>query len=156
MTQAPVPFDPVLDIEAFHKKFGLDYSGLPRVLPDDLQRFRTLFLEEELREYKDSAFGLHWELGRQPLNQHKISTGLEDALDALVDLVYVALGTAHLHGFDFKEAWRRVHEANMKKVRADSPEASKRGSAFDVVKPVTWVAPNHADLVEKNLHATQK
>ena len=149
-------FDPVRDIEEFHKKFSLKYTGLPRSLPDDIQRFRTRFLEEELGEYKSATLDLHWELGLASINQAKVREGLEDALDALVDLVYVALGTAHLHGFDFKEAWRRVHEANMKKVRAETPADSRRGSEFDVVKPVNWVAPNHADLVTKNVHAAQK
>ena len=149
-------FDPVRDIEEFHKKFSLDYTGLPRSLPDDIQRFRTRLLDEELNEYKLATLDIYWELGLKTLNQAAIAGGLEDALDALVDLVYVALGTAHLHGFDFREAWRRVHEANMAKVRADSPEASKRGSAFDVVKPVGWQPPSHVDLVKNNLHAGQK
>ena len=65
-------------------------------------------------------------------------------LDALVDLVYVALGTAYLHGFGpqkFNEAWRRVHEKNMEKIRAPSADHSKRGSAFDVIKPAGWTPP---------------
>ena len=59
----------------------------------------------------------------------------------------VALGTAYMQGFNFKEAWRRVHEANMRKVRATSEEQSKRNSSSDVVKPAGWVAPDLKDLV---------
>jgi predicted HAD superfamily Cof-like phosphohydrolase len=75
---------------------------------------------------------------------------LEESLDGLVDLVYVAIGTAYMHGFDFQSAWDRVHEANMKKIRAPSAEASKRKSSFDVVKPEGWEPPTHTDLVEDN------
>lgn len=120
-------FDPVKDIEDFHKKYGLAYEGKPRHLVGDLKAFRQLFMEEELTEYA-------------------LAYSLVDKLDALVDLVYVALGTAYLHGFDFREAWRRVHEANMKKIRASRANESKRGTSLDVVKPPGWQAPDLSDL----------
>ena len=76
---------------------------------------------------------------------------------ALVDLVYVAIGTAHLHGFDFEEAWRRVHHANMQKIRTPNAEASTRGSKHDVIKPEGWEPPSHTDLVEVNdVHMTHE
>lgn len=122
--------DMMKDIREFHEKFGLEYNGFPRLLPSDLSDFRQTFIREELTEYFNAD-----------MDGDKVG-----CLDALVDLVYVALGTAYLHGFDFEEAWRRVHEANMKKVRADSPEASKRGSSYDVVKPIGWTPPDLSDL----------
>jgi len=71
---------------------------------------------------------------------------MEQQLDALVDLVYVALGTAVLSGFDFEEAWRRVHRANMLKVKPRKGQYTKRRSAFDIVKPPGWQAPDLSDL----------
>lgn len=115
------------DIKDFHNKYGLSYGGPPRELPPDLADFREGFLEEEVDEYL-------------------AADTLALKLDALVDLVYVALGTALLHGFDFNEAWRRVHAANMLKVRAPSAADSKRGSAHDVVKPAGWQPPDLSDL----------
>ena len=116
------------DIKEFHEKFGLTYTDGPRFLPEDLSGFRTKFMQEELDEYGTPI--------------------LEKQLDALVDLVYVALGTAYLHGFDFDEAWKRVHEANMKKVKAKADGSdSLRKSAHDVVKPLGWTAPDLSDLV---------
>jgi hypothetical protein len=79
-------FDPVSDIEHFHKKFMLQYSGRPRMLPAELLKFRYNFMEEELEEYK------YWTRARgkdEPVQ-------LEGALDSLVDLVYVALGTSYM------------------------------------------------------------
>jgi predicted HAD superfamily Cof-like phosphohydrolase len=117
------------DIKDFHEKFEIDYKGPPRFLPAELSKFRDGFHEEECIEYR-------------------VAPTLEDKLDALVDLVYVALGTAHVHGFDFDEAWKRVHAANMakKKAAADGSD-SKRGSAHDVIKPEGWTAPDLSDLV---------
>jgi len=120
--------DPFADIIDFHQKFELLYNGPPRELPRELSEFREKFMLEELTEYI-------------------ASDKLHDKLDALVDLVYVALGTAHLHGFWFNIAWRRVHEANMKKVRAQVSSDSKRGSTYDVVKPAGWTPPDLSDLV---------
>lgn len=69
-------------------------------------------------------------------------------LDALVDLVYVALGTAVMMGVDFNAAWTLVHEANMAKLRAKRAEESKRGTTYDVVKPPGWLAPDLSHLVK--------
>jgi predicted HAD superfamily Cof-like phosphohydrolase len=132
------------DIIQFHEKFALTYDGPPRALPDDLLSFRYQFMHEELSEYDSaSAVDVIQEEGVGP------AADLAKQLDALVDLVYVALGTAYLHGFDFDEAWRRVHEANMKKVRA-APDGSNsaRKSSHDVVKPPGWTPPDLSDLVE--------
>lgn len=124
-------FNPMMEcIQEFHEKFGLEYKGPPRYLDIDLHEFRLKFMVEELNEYVDA---------RADLN-------LEKQLDALVDLMYVALGTAYLHGFDIAEAFYRVHKANMNKVRASHEEDSTRKSMFDVVKPEGWVPPFLKDL----------
>lgn len=130
-------FDPVRDITAFHEKFGLAYHGGPRLLEKDLRDFRLKFMQEELDEYDSASL---------PIIDEKPQ--LAECLDGLVDLVYVALGTSYLHGFNFREAWRRVHEANMRKIRVERASQSKRGSTFDVIKPEGWVAPDLSDLVE--------
>jgi predicted HAD superfamily Cof-like phosphohydrolase len=88
-------------------------------------------MQEELDEYSSA----------------RSDSNLAGQLDALVDILYVAIGTAYQHGFDLAEAWRRVHEANMQKVRVQKFQDSTRGSLFDVVKPPGWVPPNLEDLV---------
>lgn len=147
-------FDPVADIEEFHTKFNLVYRGKPRVLPPSLLLFRRRFAQEELDEYDLDAQRAQNALGMPRLipDPSAFTRYLSGMLDSLVDLVYVALGTAYLHGFNFREAWKRVHAANMKKVRAKSSEQSTRHSSFDVVKPKGWTAPTHTDLVEDHAH----
>jgi predicted HAD superfamily Cof-like phosphohydrolase len=147
------------DIADFHHKFEISYHGRPRALPPELGFFRTKFMQEELDEYKTHRDELLDIFGNEratsKIDEERITKLLEEQLDAIVDLVYVALGTAYLHGFEynrFYEAWRRVHKKNMEKIRVASAEESKRGSAFDVVKPAGWTPPRHTDLVEDHVH----
>ncbi len=137
------------DIRKFHEKFGLGYEGLPRTLRPDLEAFRIRFMQEELQEYVDAADLLDRARNRDHRATPEVMAHIrERQLDALVDLVYVALGTAYLQGFDFDRAWNRVHQANMRKVRATKATAGKRGAPkFDVVKPDGWKAPVLKDLV---------
>lgn len=124
--------DLIEDVYTFHQKFEL----MPHdktMLDHKTFAYRRLFMDEELGE---------WEKSREDDN-------LEGCLDAMIDLVYVAIGTLVFHGFseeEAREAWCRVHEANLKKVRAISVEASKRHSMLDVVKPDGWVKPDLSDL----------
>ena len=113
------------DIENFHKKFKLGYAGGPRKLSLDVIRARYRHQFEELEELSQAI--------------HK--GDMIGTLDALVDTVYIALGTAYLMGLDFDKAWTRVHKANMKKIRC----ATKR-SPIDIVKPIGWKAPKLDDL----------
>jgi predicted HAD superfamily Cof-like phosphohydrolase len=123
------------DIRDFHRKFGLEYKGKPRQLSPDLFQFRSKFMEEELTEYI--------------LAYHE--GNLVKQLDSLVDLLYVVFGTAHMHGFNIEEAWRRVHECNMKKdavlKEGADPRSTRNSSPYDVVKPEGWMPPNLEDLV---------
>lgn len=143
------------DIADFHRKFDLAYDGKPRLLPKDLSDFRIGFKEEELREYRDATHVGHLEItGHHTPDVGMITSCLEDQLDGLVDMVYVILGTAYLHGYEMRwqEAWDRVHRANMAKVRATEASQSARGSTHDVVKPKGWEKPRHVDLVEDHIH----
>ena len=149
------------DVIDFHKKFGLEYTGKPRKLEEELSSFRQRFLEEELDEYQNAVANMDilvdecTEDGWTDADRQQFQKSMENALDALIDLVYVALGTAQMHGFNFNEGWRRVHGANMVKVRAEKAEDSKRGTTFDVVKPEGWTPPSHADLVKDHAHLAE-
>jgi len=148
--------DMMSDMEKFHQKFGLEYHGLPRMLEPELFGFRSKFLEEELQEWRDEQDGLVTAMTADDgsPDHRAVAHGLHQQLDALVDLVYVALGTAYLQFGRkvFNEAWRRVQTANMAKVRAQKSGDSKRGSTFDVVKPEGWRPPDHHDLVKDHAH----
>ena len=124
--------DMILDINDFQKKFGFKMREVGAKPDAPLLHFRLKFLLEELHELKVDAS----------------KDDMEGILDALVDLVYVALGTAWLLNLNFAGAWKLVHEANMAKVRAERPEDSKRGSLFDVIKPKGWKKPDIGSLID--------
>lgn len=147
-------FDPLRDIEEFHTKFLLEPNHPMGALPNDTAKFRYKFLREEMEEWWKHQCAAYDETTRPMFarDEANYTHHLEESLDGLVDLAYVLFGTVYLHGFGpiFAEAWRRVHDANMQKVRAELDSDSKRGSSLDVVKPAGWEKPVHTDLVENN------
>lgn len=124
--------DMIQDIHDFYTKFGFNKREIGERPNQGFMAFRLKFLAEELHETAQAAK----------------QDDLENVLDGLVDLVYVAMGHAWLLNLDFAKAWDRVHEANMLKVRAQHAGESKRGSSFDVVKPKGWLKPNIAALID--------
>lgn len=123
----------VQDLRNFHAKFGHPRPKSPQELTPELSDFRIKFLQEELDEYKEAVK----------------NNNLEKQFDALLDLVYVAIGTADLHGFPWEEGWAEVQLSNMAKERATSANQSKRGSSFDVIKPPGWKGPDIAGVLER-------
>ena len=92
-------------VAAFHQKYELEPTKQPDFPLEDIWKLKNMHLQEELNEIRASA----------------INGNLEEYFDGLIDLVYVALGAAYLSGLPFNEGFKRVHEANMKKVRALRP-----------------------------------
>ena len=125
--------DILKDIDNFHKKYGFEKNEKVDI-PDnsELINFRTAFLMEELAEYTNAI-------------TKKDTAG---ALDALVDIVYIALGTAWLFNLPFEKAWNEVQKANMSKIRAKD-KTGKRGTKFDVIKPKDWKAPNIGKIIDE-------
>ena len=117
------------DVADFHAKFNVPQPRTPSLPDADMTSFRLKFLREELEEIEDAV----------------LEEDLEEVLDGLVDIVYVALGTALVFGMDFDTAWKRVQAANMKKIAG---LATGRHDQFDVSKPEGWEPPVLADLVE--------
>ena len=89
----------------------------------DFQKRTITYLTEELGEL-DVAFS----------NKDK-----HEQADALIDLIYFALGTCYQLGVDFDGAFTAVHEANMNKKRGVKAE---RGLDGDASKPESWTAPD--------------
>lgn len=145
--------DLIGDVNAFHAKFGQEYTGKPRLLPQDLHEFRTKFHDEETGEYAEEYEKLLDAIERR--DRRDIITAMEKQLDSLADAAWVILGTADLQfgRKAFIEAWRRVVKANMAKVLAtEDPNAEDSGREikYDIRKPAGWLPPDHRDLVEDN------
>lgn len=158
----------IFHVAQFQERFGVPRNRKPNILDAENMQFRLNFMLEELLELAEAT---GFDLATLPVGENvdfmfqtteRVLTkiDLENALDALIDLEYVLLGTAIMMGFYspppigtskrgtiFAEAFQRVHNANMKKVKAVRAEDSKRGSTFDVVKPKGWKAPEFGDLL---------
>lgn len=175
-------------VGAFHAKFGLPVSdGVAKEISEELRDFRLRFLLEELEELAEGyGLELSWDLqpkimpcphckGGRETPKCECCNGaaavekiqdLPKIADALVDLVYVALGTGHMHGLPWAKLFAEVQRANATKERCgidhkfedrghpvdlDSCdcdgcgrpriEHSLRGSAHDVIKPEGWRPP---------------
>jgi predicted HAD superfamily Cof-like phosphohydrolase len=109
---------------------------IPHHVENAVADFRVKFLHEEVME----------------LQQAYIYEDLPGIADALVDIVVVALGTAHLHGFPWEELFEEVQTSNMQKQRARSAQETivsrlMRGSATDLIKPAHWKPPNIHEIL---------
>lgn len=135
------------DIADFHEKFGLKYQGDLRVLDDHMITFRYRFLVEEAKEWQIAQNNLAFNQLASPQDKAAATIQFAKALDAIIDLLYVALGNAYLQGigeYQLGQAWDLVHAANMLKVRGPS----SRSQHYDIVKPPGWEAPKLDHLVE--------
>lgn len=113
-------------VREFHVKFGQHAGHAYREMPASESEFRAGFLLEEVLEFAEAH-----EAGDVP-----------KMVDALVDIIYVAYGTALCMGLDLEPFVIEVHAANMRKegggVRADNK----------ILKPPGWVGPNHEPLLK--------
>lgn len=124
------------DVKAFHEKFDVPVRPRPQLLPEDELAFRLGFLKEEVMEFQEA---------------HDRGD-IAEAFDALLDLVYVAHGTALMMGLPWQEGWNEVQRANMSKMSArdilaqmpdgTTPEDIGARHISDVRKPEGWQPPN--------------
>lgn len=125
------------DVGIFHHKFDLptvSHDGpAPREVDEETFEYRRKFMQEELDETVAA-----YQRG-----------DLAGVADGLIDLVYVALGTAHFFGFPWQQLWDEVQRANIQKERARSAndDRSQRGNSLDVVKPAGWRPPDIAGVL---------
>lgn len=104
----------------FHKKFGREIGSHPENLSKELNEFRFGLIAEEVLELR---------------NEIDKNRSIVKITDALVDILYVTIGTAVSMGIDLDEMFEIVHNANMKKeggaIRPDGK----------VLKPPGWIPP---------------
>lgn len=119
------------DVRAFHNKFSfLDSGRFPSMVTKRKLRERAECLQEELDEFKKAIE----------------SQDFAEQADALIDLVYFAKGTAVIMGLPWEELWDDVQRANFSKERG----ITKRGHAFDVIKPEGWQKPQGEAILKKH------
>ncbi|QXN72353.1 MazG-like nucleotide pyrophosphohydrolase [Rhodobacter phage RcSimone-Hastad] len=113
-----------------HEIVGYPIPAQPELMSDDRAGFRADFMQEELDEFRKA----------------QKEGDLDGAVDAIIDLMYVAAGAMNEMGVAIQPCWDEVHNANMRKKRgAMSKRPGSKG--FDAIKPEGWTAPSHAQYL---------
>ncbi len=141
------------DVKEFHLKFGHLSHATPVHLTKRKLLERIKFLQEELDEFTQAC---GYTRIRGSLNDRGFyidgvdqyveidgPQNLALQADALVDLVYVAKGTAVMQGLPWNQLWDDVQRANMAKQRG----IGHRGNLVDCIKPEGWVGPRTLDIL---------
>lgn len=115
--------NPILDIKTLLQH----YNFKTEQITSERLEFRFSLLQEEFTE----------------LQTARENRDAEEVVDALVDIVVIALGTLELAGVDSTRAWNEVHRANMSKIKGAKP--GRESDGWDLYKPLNWRAPSHAD-----------
>lgn len=116
------------DVRAFQHKFGQLVGYAPRHLTKRKLRERIAQMQEELDEFEAAVE----------------ADDIAEQADALVDIVYFALGTAAHMGLPWQTLWEDVQRANMSKVAGVKPE---RGFLVDCIKPEGWEGPKTMEIL---------
>lgn len=115
-------------VKEFHQRFGHLVNDAPTPLTDEQRRERYWFMYEELQEFLSSS-------------------SVSDQADAMIDLIYFALGTLVNMGVTPEHLFAIVHQANMSKLWPDG-KPRWREEDGKVLKPPGWVSPDEAILAE--------
>lgn len=97
---------------------------------------------DQTRGYETTKKGLHEELAELEV---AVADGhISDQVDALIDLIYFAIGGLFQMGVPAAACWNAVHTKNMAKVAGKT----HRGTANDAAKPEGWTAPNFDGVLD--------
>lgn len=115
---------------------------------DMVQEFQLVFGQETDMDWDDWASNdlrmLRESLLQEEFEEVMSASTKAELLKELVDLVYVAVGYAVTFGWDFDEAFRRVHESNMSKLVDGEAIFREDGK---VLKGPNYFKPDLGDLV---------
>ncbi|MEU9287792.1 MazG nucleotide pyrophosphohydrolase domain-containing protein [Streptomyces sp. NPDC048275] len=125
------PLSPASLVREFHRAFGLDTRSTPTEVSPDLAAHRGELLAEEAAEVAEVS----------------ITGPLDRLAHELADVVYVAYGTALVHGIDLDAVIAEVHRSNMTKLGPDGSVA--RRADGKVLKGESYRAPDVAEVLRR-------
>jgi predicted HAD superfamily Cof-like phosphohydrolase len=108
-------------VKEFHEAFECPISETPVMLGLDRAEMRAGFMREEIDEFIESA-------------------DIYEQADAMIDLIYFALGTLVEMGVKPDGLFDIVHDANMSKLWSDGKVHFREGDK-KVIKPPEWQDP---------------
>ncbi|MFF5300852.1 MULTISPECIES: MazG nucleotide pyrophosphohydrolase domain-containing protein [unclassified Streptomyces] len=118
-------------VREFHLAFGLDARTTPTEVAPGLAAHRGELLAEEAAEVAEVS----------------VSGPLDKLAHELADVVYVAYGTALVHGVDLDAVIAEIHRANMTKIGPDG-EIVRRDDG-KVLKGEHYEAPDVSGVLRR-------
>jgi len=106
--------------------------------------------DQTVGEFNEAQYRLYRNLIDEEVNELRQAVKFNDQveqLDALIDILVVAIGAIHSAGFDAEGAWKEVMATNFAKIGNDGKVRKREDGK--VLKPVGWTPPNLAPFVEK-------
>ncbi|MGW4140727.1 pyrophosphohydrolase domain-containing protein [Streptomyces mirabilis] len=127
--RCPASPSPASLVREFHLAFGLDARSTPTEVSPALAAHRGELLAEEAAEVAEVS----------------VSGPLDQLAHELADVVYVAYGTALVHGIDLDAVIAEVHRSNMTKLGPDGRVA--RRADGKVLKGEHYRAPDVSEVL---------
>ncbi|UUU25342.1 MazG nucleotide pyrophosphohydrolase domain-containing protein [Streptomyces sp. DSM 40750] len=118
-------------VREFHQAFGLDARTAPTEVSPELAAHRGELLAEEAAEVAEVA----------------VDGPLDRLAHELADVVYVAYGTALVHGIDLDAVIAEIHRSNMTKLGPDG--RIDRRADGKVLKGDHYRAPDVSAVLRK-------
>lgn len=102
-------------VRQFHLTYGQPAEISPRALPQDRVGLRLDLILEELVELEEAL----------------LKGDAVETYDALIDILYVTIGTGVETGMNLAPGFREVHRSNMSKLGEDGKPIKSRGMELD-------------------------
>ncbi|MFI5876944.1 MazG nucleotide pyrophosphohydrolase domain-containing protein [Streptomyces sp. NPDC051445] len=118
-------------VREFHRAFGLDVRSTPTEVSPRLAAHRGELLAEEAAEVAEVS----------------VSGPLDRLANELADVVYVAYGTALVHGVDLDAVLAEIHRSNMTKLGPGGQVA--RRADGKVLKGEHYEAPDVSAVLRR-------
>ncbi|MFE0515686.1 MazG nucleotide pyrophosphohydrolase domain-containing protein [Streptomyces sp. NPDC058964] len=118
-------------VREFHRAFGLDARSTPTEVSPGLAAHRGDLLAEEAAEVAEVA----------------VTGPLDRLAHELADVVYVAYGTALVHGIDLDAVIAEIHRSNMSKLGPDGQVA--RRADGKILKGEHYEAPDVSAVLRR-------
>jgi predicted HAD superfamily Cof-like phosphohydrolase len=96
--------------------------------------------DQTVGEFNEDQYRLYVDLIREEVGELEASASRVDDLDALIDIVVVAIGAIHSMGANAEGAWREVMSTNFNKIDKQTGRVRKREDG-KVLKPAGWTPP---------------
>ena len=122
----------ILQVVKFQEAFGIQGPEQPKMLKKTRARLRQILLEEEVKELSEAQ-------------------NLLDVADAICDIMFITLGTAHEYGLTdrLEMLFDEVTRSNMSKIDRVTGKAIFREDG-KILKPETFSEPKLRPIIERN------